>query len=74
MGNWIFDLALMSIAVLLMAFGMYKLLFSASEESRRESALRPKPRFERREAERQDRRQRRASPPQGQERRVSPRR
>lgn len=74
MGNWMFDLALVSIAVLLMAFGMYKLLFSATEESRRETALRPRPRFERREAERQDRRQRRVSPHKGQERRVSTRR
>ena len=74
MDNWMFELALVSVAVVLIAVGLYKLLFSAAEESRRETALRPRPRFNRREVERSDRRQRRASPPNDQERRVASRR
>lgn len=74
MGMWILDLVLVLMAVLLMAFVFYKLMFSAKEQTRRELALRPRPQFERREPERNDRRRRHLTPPNGIERRVSPRR
>lgn len=74
MGSWIFDLAMVSVAVAVMGFVLYKLMFSAKEEARRELHLQPKPRFERREPERTDRRMRRQPPPSGIERRVNQRR
>mgnify|MGYP000972649463 CR=1 FL=1 len=74
MDSWIFDAILVSIAVLLMLFAVYKLLFSAEEQARRDLLMRPKPRFERRQAERADRRQRSEPPPEGIDRRVSQRR
>jgi len=74
MGSWIFDMVLVSIAVLVMAYVFFKLVFSSSEAERREMAGRPKPRFERREAERTERRRENLGSPQGAERRVGPRR
>lgn len=65
MGAWILDLVLISLAVLLMAFAFYKLMFSATEETRRELSLRPRPRFERREPELKDRRKQQLALPDG---------
>lgn len=47
----------------LFAFIVYRLLFSPTEEQRRLQAERQQRRFERREAERNDRRQRDLGPP-----------
>ena len=74
MGHWIFDLMLVTLAGLFMAYVVYKLVFSADEYRRRELALRPKPRFERREPERTERRIGRQALPNGIERRVNGRR
>lgn len=74
MSSWIFDMALVGIAVLVMAYVFFKLVFSSSEAERREMAGRPKPRFERREAERVERRRSKQGAPGGEERRVGPRR
>ena len=74
MESWMLDMGLMAVAVLLMVYAVFKLLFSSSEAQRRELAARPRPTFERREAERTDRRQRHGAPPAGVERRVAPRR
>ena len=74
MGAWIFDMLLVVLAVTLMAIVVYKLLFSAEEETRREMTLRPEARFDRREAETRDRRKLVTAPPDGIERRVGPRR
>ena len=74
MAAWMFDLFLTALAVLVLGFVFFKLMFSSSEEARRELALRPKPRLERREAERKDRRRRTAESPTGAERRVGARR
>ncbi len=65
MGAWILDLVLISLAILLMAFALYKLMFSATEETRRELSLRPRPRFERREPELKDRRKLQLALPEG---------
>lgn len=74
MAAWMVDMILVALAVLVMGFIFYKLVFSADEDSRREMALKPKPRFERREAERKDRRKSSGPAPDGVERRVGPRR
>ena len=74
MESWMFDLAMVSLAVLIMAVIIFKWMFSATEDQLRQAAARPRPRFERREAERHDRRRRKAAAPAGQERRVSQRR
>ncbi len=74
MGSWMFDMLLVLIAVAVMGFIFFKLAFSSSEANRREMAGRPRPRFERREAERVERRHQKTAPPEGQERRVGPRR
>lgn len=74
MSAWMFDMLLVVVAVLLMAVVIYKLLFSAEEEARREMALRPGPRFDRREAELRERRKQTGVPPDGVERRIGPRR
>lgn len=74
MGVWMLDLVLVSLAVVLMVYVFYKLMFSADEQARREMALRPRPRFDRREAERVERRSVEETPPEGLDRRVGDRR
>ncbi len=74
MDAWMLDFALLLLAVTMMAVAVYKLLFSAEEQARREEATRPKPNFERRDAERVDRRRELRDPPGGIERRVALRR
>jgi len=74
MDAWMLDFALLVLAVMMMGVAIYKLLFSAEEEARREQELRPKPGFERRSAERVDRRRDWRGPPAGIERRQSIRR
>jgi len=74
MGSWIFDLAMVAVAVAFMLFVVFKLLFSAKEASRQEAVAKLRPAFERREPERSERRRRRQQPPNGVERRVSQRR
>lgn len=74
MGHWMLDVLLVAIAVLLMAVAVYKVMFSAAEEERREMQHKPRLRFERRELERRDRRQRRGQGPGGIERRQLVRR
>lgn len=74
MGSWILDMLLVAVTVLVMGFIFFKLVFSSTEETRREQALKPKPRFERREAERVERRRHQGSAPEGRERRVAARR
>lgn len=74
MEAWMLDLALLVLAVMMMAVAVYKLLFSADEAARREEDQRPRPRFDRREAERVERRRERRGPPGGIERRQAVRR
>lgn len=74
MDAWMLDFALLVLAVTMMAVAVYKLLFSAEEEARREQSYRAKPNFERRSAERVDRRREWRGPPAGIERRQSIRR
>lgn len=74
MGSWIFDLSMVVLAVAVMVFVAFKLLFSAKEASRQDAVAKPRPAFERREPERSERRRRRQQPPNGVERRFSQRR
>lgn len=74
MESWMLDMSLLVIAVLCMAYALFKLLFSSTEANRRELAAKPRPTFERRDAERVDRRRRKGTPPMGTERRIGPRR
>jgi len=69
-----FNILLVAVAVSTMGFIFFRLAFFSTEDSRREMAGRPRPRFERRETERSDRRQSKGQAPNGQERRVGPRR
>lgn len=71
---WMLDFALLVLAVLMMAVALYKLLFSESTEEPRNAAPPGKPRFERRDAERVDRRRELRAPPGGIERRQMVRR
>jgi len=74
MGSWMFDMLMVVIAVTAMGYVFFKLAFSSSEDARRNATLKPPPRFNRREAERGDRRQKKEPAPEGVERRVGPRR
>ena len=74
MGSWMVDMLLVAVAVTVMGFIFFRLVFSATEDARREMAGRPRQRFERRETERADGRRVKGTPPQGQERRVAARR
>ncbi len=74
MGAWMIDLMLLGAAVLLMGYALYQWMFSATEFAAREQDRRKRPVFERREAERVDRRKQQLPLASGIERRRGPRR
>lgn len=75
MKSWLFEVIGIGIAILTMVLVILRLAFSGSEESRREAATKRYRGFERRDAERLDRRRIDQGPPSGTpERRTGPRR
>jgi hypothetical protein len=63
MESWLFDVVGIGIAILAMVLVILRLAFSGSEEARREAAAKRYRGFERRDAERLDRRRRDQGPP-----------
>ncbi len=74
MSSWMFDMLMILIAVPVLGFIFFKLTFSSTEALRREMAEQTKPRFDRREAERMERRKQKTAPPADHERRINARR